>query len=52
MGFALTGRCWWSVGFAGRSVSVAPGLTLTNEGEAVMTSWSSSSSSLGIGRSS
>ena len=38
VGFALTGRSWWSVGFAGSAVSVAPGLTLTNEGEAVMTS--------------
>ena len=51
-GFALTGRCWWSVGFAGRSVSLTTGVMLTNDGEAVSTSWSSSSSSLGIGRSS
>ena len=24
VGFALTGRSWWSVGFAGSAVSVAP----------------------------
>ena len=52
VGLALTGRSWWSVGFAGRSVSLEPGLTLTKVGEAVMTSWSSSSCSVGRGRSS
>lgn len=53
VGFALTGRSWWSVGLAGRSdASVGPGLTLTVVGVAETTSWSSSSCSVGIGRSS
>lgn len=53
VGFALTGRSWWSEGLAGRSdASVGPGLTLTVVGVAETTSWSSSSCSVGIGRSS
>lgn len=53
VGFALTGRCWWSVGLAGRSpVSVGPGFMETKVGDADMTSWSSSSCSVGMGRSS
>ena len=50
VGFALTGRSIWSVGFEGSSVLDGPGeiavvLTFAN-----ITSWSSSSCSVGIGR--
>jgi len=53
VGLALMGRSWWSVGFEGWEVGLlAPGVTLILEGEAEMTSWSSSSVSVGMGRSS
>lgn len=53
VGFGLIGRSWWSVGSAGNTVAVSagPGLTLTRVGEADIIAWSSSSCSVGIGRS-